>query len=96
MGCSEKAAGSVILWLKQKGVPMALSNITVQLDSDAAKIYRMTPPKEQAKIRLLFSILLREFADSARTLEAIMDEIGERAEALGLTEDKLQALLDAR
>ena len=75
---------------------MALSNITVQLDSDAAKIYQLTPPKEQAKIRLLFSILLREFADSARTLEAIMDEIGNRAEALGLTEEKLEALLDAR
>ncbi|HXD11778.1 MAG TPA: hypothetical protein VN653_17060 [Anaerolineales bacterium] len=75
---------------------MALSNITVQLDSDAAKIYQSTPPKEQAKIRLLFSILLREFADSARTLEAVMDEIGGRAEALGLTEEKLRALLDAR
>jgi len=75
---------------------MALSNITVQLDSEAAKIYQRTPPKEQAKLRLLFSILLREFADSARTLDSIMDEIGERAEALGLTEEKLQALLNAR
>ena len=75
---------------------MALSNITVQLDSDAVKIYKETSPKEQAKIRVLFSILLREFADSARTLEAIMDEIGERAQALGLTEEKLQALLDGR
>jgi len=75
---------------------MTLSSITVQLDSDAVKIYQRTPPKEQAKIRVLFSILLREFADSARTLEAIMDEIGERAEALGLTEEKLQALLDGR
>ncbi len=75
---------------------MTLSSITVQLDSEAAKIYKDTPPQEQAKIRLLFSILLREFADSARTLEAIMDEIGERAQALGLTEEKLQAMLDAR
>ena len=75
---------------------MALSNITVQLDSEAAKIYQRTPSKEQAKLLLLFSILLREFADSARTLDSIMDEIGERAEALGLTEEKLQALLNAR
>lgn len=75
---------------------MTLSNIIVQLDSDAAKIYKATPPEEQAKIRLLFSILLREFADSGRTLESIMNEIGERAQALGLTEEKLQAILDAR
>jgi hypothetical protein len=75
---------------------MTLSSITVQLDSDAAKIYEETSPKEQAKIRVLFSILLREFAGSARTLEAIMDEIGERAQSLGLTEEKLQALLDDR
>lgn len=75
---------------------MALSSITVQLDSEAANIYMQTPPPEQAKIRLLFSILLREFADSGRTLEAIMDEIGERAQTLGLTKEKLQAMLDAR
>jgi hypothetical protein len=73
---------------------MALTNITVQLDSETAKIYQETSPTEQAKIRLLFSILLREFSGSARTLEAIMDEIGERAQALGLTEKQLQAMLD--
>jgi hypothetical protein len=75
---------------------MAIATVTVQLDSDAAKIYKATPPQAQAKIGLLFSILLREFADSARTLEAIMDEIGERASSLGLTEEKLQVMLDAR
>lgn len=75
---------------------MALSNVTVQLDSDTAKIYQATPPKDQAKIRLLFSILLREFAESARPLEEIMDEIGKRAQELGLTEEKLQTMLDAR
>ena len=75
---------------------MSVATISVQLDSDAAKIYKTTSPKEQMKIRLLFSILLREFADSARTLEAIMDEIGQRASSLGLTEEKLQAMLDAR
>ena len=75
---------------------MSLATVAVQLDADAANIYKATPPQAQAKIGLLFSILLREFADSARTLEAIMDEIGERALALGLTEEKLQAMLDAR
>ncbi len=75
---------------------MALSSITVQVDSEAAKIYQETPANEQAKIRLLFSILLREFADSARSLEAIMDEIGARAKSKGLTEEKLQSLLDGR
>lgn len=75
---------------------MSIDTVTVQLDSDAAQIYKATPPKEQAKIRLLFSILLREFAGSTRTLEAIMDEISERAVSLGLTEEKLQAMLDAR
>jgi hypothetical protein len=75
---------------------MTTATITVQLDADAAKIYESTSQQEQAKLRLLFSILLREFAGSARTLEAIMDEIGERAASLGLTEEKLQAMLDAR
>ena len=75
---------------------MEMATVTVQLDSDAAKIYKATRPKEQAKIRLLFSILLREFADSARSLETIMDEISDRAALLGMTEEKLQAMLDAR
>ena len=75
---------------------MSGATITVQLDSDAAQIYKSTPAQDQAKIRVLFSILLREFAQSARSLEAIMDEISEKALALGLTEDQLQAMLDAR
>jgi hypothetical protein len=73
-----------------------MTTVTIQLDSDAAKIYQATPTKEQVKIRLLFSMLLREFADSARSLEAIMDEISDRAAGLGLTEEKLQAMLNAR
>ena len=75
---------------------MTIATITLQVDSDAARIYRVTSPSEQAKFRVLFSILLREFAVSARSLEAIMDEISDRAVALGLTEDKLQAMLNAR
>jgi hypothetical protein len=74
---------------------MTTATVTVQLDADAAKIYESTGQQEQAKLRLLFSILLREFAGSARTLDAIMDDIGARASALGLTEEKLQAMLDA-
>ena len=75
---------------------MSVATITVQLDSDAAQIYKATPAKDQAKIRILFSILLREFADSARSLEVIMDQISAQALVLGLTEEQLQALLDAR
>jgi len=75
---------------------MPVATIPVQLDLDAAQIYKTTPAKDQAKIRILFSILLREFADSARSLEVIMDQISDQAVALGLTEEQLQALLDAR
>jgi hypothetical protein len=74
---------------------MSVAIITVLLDSDAAQIYKATPAKDQAKIRILFSILLREFADSARSLEVIMDQISDQGLALGLTEEQLQALLDA-
>ncbi|NJM42103.1 MAG: hypothetical protein HC853_15815 [Anaerolineae bacterium] len=75
---------------------MSTATIPIQLDADAAQIYQAKPQKEQAKIRLLFSLLLREFSDSARSLEAIMDEIGAKAAAMGLTEEKLQAMLKNR
>jgi hypothetical protein len=75
---------------------MSIATINIQIDSDVANIYKTTSPKDQAKIRLLISLLLREFSDSTRTLETVMDEIGERATSMGLTEEKLRAMLDAR
>lgn len=75
---------------------MTTDTVVIQLDADAAKIYKATPPDTQAKIGILLSLLLREYAGSARSLGSIMDEIGNRATSLGLTEEKLKAMLDAR
>lgn len=74
---------------------MSGATIAIQIDPEAAKIYKKTSQKEQVKLGLLFSMMLRDFASSARSLDAIMDEVGEKASVSGLTEEKLQKMLDA-
>ena len=46
-------------------------------------------------MRLLLSLWLREFAVSPKPLDAVMDEISEKAEARGMTPEVLESLLNA-
>ena len=75
---------------------MSTATVTVKLDAESAQIYQATQPEDQAKIGLLLSLLLREFSGSGRTIESTMNEISDTATSLGLTEEKLQAMLNAR
>ncbi len=69
--------------------------ITIPLDSDAARLYSQAPADVQKKFRLLVGLWLREFIESPRSLEVVMDEIGRKAEQRGLTAEALETLLDA-
>ncbi len=74
---------------------MAVSKITIPLDTDTARIYAQAPSDVQAKLRLLLSLWLREYAVRPRPLQAIMDEISKKAQAHGMTSEILESLLHA-
>jgi len=73
---------------------MSTTAITIQVDTEAAKAFATASPEEQRKMQLLLSLRLQELTTlQGKSLQTVMDEIGTRAEARGLTPEILQALL---
>jgi hypothetical protein len=74
---------------------LSTSTISIEVDADAARAYAASSPQERRKLELLLNLRLRELVSvGPRPLREVMDEIGQRAEALGLTPEKLESLLD--
>jgi hypothetical protein len=73
---------------------MADTTITVTLDEATAEAYSLATPADQAKMQLLFRLLLHEYATaSSLPLSQVMDRISEEAEQRGLTPTILEQLL---
>ncbi len=72
---------------------MELETITIPLDTETARIYNGASEEDQRKIQLLMKLFLRDFVGLARSLNEIMDEIGQKAEERGLTPEILEQLL---
>jgi hypothetical protein len=73
---------------------MALTTISLEVDSEVARAYSAAPPEEQRKLQLLLGLRLRELTDQpVRSLKEVMDDIGREAAAKGLTPEILESLL---
>lgn len=73
---------------------MATTTISIDVDADAARAFSEASAEERRKLQLLLSLRLRELtASPTRPLEEVMDEIGARAAARGLTPEILESLL---
>ena len=75
---------------------MTTTTITLQVDADLAQIYRSAPATDQSKLGLLLNLWLRELFTRSTSLAALMDELSDKAQARGLTAEKLEELLHAR
>ena len=70
------------------------ANITIEVDEAAARAFAEASPGEQRKLQLLLSLRLQELTTTqGRTLQTVMDEISDGAEARGLTPEILETLL---
>jgi hypothetical protein len=68
--------------------------ITIPVDAETARAYHTASPDDQKKIQLLLRLRLRELAElPTDSIVEIMDDIGAKAEARGLTPEILEALL---
>ena len=73
---------------------MATTAITIHVETEAAKAFAEASPEEQRKIQLLLSLRLQDLTTPpGKSLKTVMDEIGVRAEARGLTPEILESLL---
>lgn len=68
--------------------------IAVPVDPATAEAYNAASPELQQKVQLLLRLRLRDLiVEPQRPLQEIMDEIGNEAEARGLTPEVLEELL---
>ncbi len=73
---------------------MANPTITIPLDPQTARAYDAAAPEEKRKIQALLSLWLRELAaGDYPSLQHVLDEVGRKATARGLTPEILDSLL---
>ncbi|PYP89207.1 MAG: hypothetical protein DMF61_04380 [Blastocatellia bacterium AA13] len=74
---------------------MATETVNLQLDSEAARVFRTATPEEQKKMEVLLSIWLKEIsASESLSLKEVMNDIGRTARERGLTPEILESLLN--
>ena len=73
---------------------MAKTSITIPLDPQTARAYDSAAPEEKRKIQALLSLWVRELAAGQyASLQQVLDEVGSKAKARGLTPEMLDSLL---
>lgn len=73
---------------------MAKPTITIPLDPETAQAYDSAAPEEKRKMQALLSLWLRELtAGQCASLEQVLDEVGRKAKARGLTPEILESIL---
>lgn len=70
------------------------STVNIKLDTEAARIYQQASTEEKQKMQVLLSLWLREFNKPTKSLRTLMDEISEKAQARGLTSERMEILLN--
>ena len=73
---------------------MTTETISLEVDAATARAFSSASAEDQRRLQLLLGLRLRELtACPARPLSEIMDDIGQTAEARGLTQETLESLL---
>lgn len=73
---------------------MATATIALEVDADTARAFSAATEEERRKLQLLLGLRLRELtARPVRPLKEVKDDIGQHAEACGLTPEILESLL---
>jgi len=73
---------------------VANPTITIPVDPQTAQVYNSAAPEERRRIQALLSLWLRELATGdSSSLQQVLDEVGRKAKARGLTPEMLDSLL---
>lgn len=74
---------------------MVTETAAIKVESEVANAYNSAPQNDQKKIQLLMRLWLRELSTRPDlSLTEVMDLIGERAQARGLTPEILESILN--
>lgn len=73
---------------------METTAITIHVETESAKAFAKASLEEQRKMQLLLSLRLQDLTTPpGKSLKTVMDKMGARAEARGLTPEILESLL---
>ena len=73
---------------------MSTEVISVEVDSEAARVFKSASAEEREKLQVLLGIWLKEFARAdASSLKETLDEISRKAQSRGLTPEVLETIL---
>ena len=72
-----------------------MQNITLSVDSQAAKSFLGASVEEKNKLQILISLLLRQRLQEKNvpSIDEILDRMSDYAKGQGLTEERLQEIL---
>lgn len=68
--------------------------ITVRVNLEAAHIFETASEEQRRKIEALISLKLTQATREKRSLEEVMDDISQKAQARGLTPEMLDSILN--
>ncbi len=72
---------------------MDTKNITIRVNAEVARIFETASEEQRRKLEALLSLKLSDATRNKRTLEEVMSEISQNAQARGLTPEILDSLL---
>jgi hypothetical protein len=73
---------------------MSTATISIEVDEDMARAFAGASQEQRRKLEFLLGLRLRELTSpAARPLTEVMDNLGARAAARGLTPEVLESLL---
>jgi hypothetical protein len=73
---------------------METEQITIHVDTEAARAFKAASEEERRKLEALLSIRLIEATKTKDSLKQIMREISRKAQERGLTPEILKSILD--
>jgi len=75
---------------------MQTEEITIRVDTEAARGYRAASEQERRKLDLLLSLRLRDALNPSGSLQEVMRELSRNAQERGLTPEILESILHGR
>jgi hypothetical protein len=73
---------------------MDTKNITIRVNAEVARIFETASEEQRRKLEALLSLKLSDVTRHKRTLEEVMSEISQNAQARGLTPEILDSILN--
>lgn len=75
---------------------MSTETISIRVDAEAARAFKALSEEDRRRLEAILSIRLSEITHGGESLEAVMQELSDKAKARGLAPEILNSLLNGK